>query len=280
MLCVTGDLHHMSLGTNEQNFLPPGKTEIETGFHYLNIAEKYGIKTTLFITGKCFQEEWKQVKTLLHFQLNEIGGHTFNAFSPKLPYRIFNKLFGSFNGPKFVQRWDIQRTIDIIYENTGRKITSWRNHAYMHDHHTNNLLFTQNIQVTSDCVDPLIIKPYRESNGITVLPLNVIPDHEHLLHAHRTERLQNYIHTKYGWSDKFGWKAFPPKDWLKLVIRDVEKIENQDGIATVLMHPLCMFSADNFTIFEEFCRFASHRTTIFASEASTFVKNPNGDYYA
>lgn len=273
MLCLTGDLHHMSLGTNEQKSLRHGKTEMQSALPYLEIAQKYGIKTTLFITGKSFLQEWDQVKDILPFPLVEIGGHTFNAFSPKLPYRVFKKLCGSFNGPWFVQRWDIQRTVDIIYRKTGKKITSWRNHAYMHDQQTHEILYRHGIQVVSDCVNPVVLGPYPGSSGIIELPLNVIPDHEHLLHAHRTTQLQEYIHHKYGWSDKFGWQAFAPQDWLQLVIQQVEDIERQGGVATVLMHPLCMYSADNFGIFEEFCRFAASCTTIFASEAVSVLKD-------
>ena len=270
----------MTLGTNEQKFLPAGTTEIQTALPYLEISQRYGVKTTLFITGKSFLEEWHDLKPILSYSLNEVGGHTFNAFSPKLPYRVFKKFFGSFNGPSLIQSWDIRRTINIIYKRTGKKISSWRNHAYWHDDNTNALLFEKGIRVVSDKVDPQHLEPFVCVSGIVELPLNVIPDHEHLIHAHRTTKLQEYIHSKYSWKDKFGWEAYSPADWLKKVICQVNHIEENGGVATVLMHPLCMYSADRYGIFEEFCRFAASRTSLFASEAATLGQGKGNTRHA
>ena len=92
MICVTGDIHNMSLRTNEQQCLTDGQTEVRTALRYLEIAGRYRVKITLFITGRAFLEEWRDVKEILAFRDVEVGGHTFNAFSPKLLHRAYKKL--------------------------------------------------------------------------------------------------------------------------------------------------------------------------------------------
>ncbi len=62
MICITGDLHHMFLRTNEQQCLSGRQTEVRTALRYLEIAGRYHVKITLFITGRAFLEEWPDVK--------------------------------------------------------------------------------------------------------------------------------------------------------------------------------------------------------------------------
>lgn len=271
MICVTGDLHHMSLRTNEQRCLRGGQTEVRTALAYLEIAFRYNVLVTLFITGRAFLEEWIDVKEILAFPNVEIGGHTFNAFSPKILHRVYKQLFGTYNGPVPIQRRDIRRTIDIIQDRTKQQVLSWRDHAYIHDRYTYLLLRQNGIRVVSDDVNPSALGPIGLSDGMIQLPINVMPDHEHLLHAHRTEELQRRIHERYGWSDAFGWQAYPPDQWLDRVISQADRIDVQGGVATVLMHPLCMYTANRFASFETFCRFAAERHTIFPSEAIAHV---------
>ena len=280
MICITGDLHHMSLRTNEQRWLAGSQTEVRTGLRYLEIASRYDVKVTLFFTGKAFQEEWADIKEFLKFPNFEVGGHTFSAFSPKLLHRAYKKLFGTFNGPPPIQHRDIRRTVEVIYRLTGRRVRSWRDHAYFRDRHTPALLHQQGLEVLSDAVDPTMPGPVSLDNGLVELPINVMPDHEHLLHAHRTETLQRRIHERFGWCDAFGWQAYSPQRWLEQVMTQADSIDMKGGVATVLMHPLCMYTADGFSSFEAFCRFAAGRHTIFASEAASLVESQRRSVYA
>ena len=59
-----------------------------------------------------------------------------------------------------------------------------------------------------------------------------------------------------------------------------DSIDMKGGVATVLMHPLCMYTADGFSSFEAFCRFAGGRHTIFASEAASLVESQRRSVYA
>jgi len=48
MICLTGDVHHDGLRTNEQLFLSPKKiSEVAITLDYVRLCEKYNIKCTL-----------------------------------------------------------------------------------------------------------------------------------------------------------------------------------------------------------------------------------------
>ena len=138
MICLTGDIHHMSLGTGNQAHCDT--TEVDVARRYLAMLEEARVKATFFITGKCFTEEWDTVKFLCDTPLVEVGGHNFSAFKPALWHRISKKLNGSYNGPPWYQRRDALKTIDIIRRKTGRTIRCWRNHMYMHGPFTETVL--------------------------------------------------------------------------------------------------------------------------------------------
>jgi len=57
VICLTGDVHHSSLGTNDQRYLC-GDTEVRIAARYVRLAEAHGLKLTLYVTGKTFVEEW------------------------------------------------------------------------------------------------------------------------------------------------------------------------------------------------------------------------------
>src|SRR6056297_994453 len=126
MICLTGDLHHMSLGTGNQKH--SDITEIQIAAKYLKLLEEAGVKVTFFITGRAFLEEWNDLEPICNSSNVELGGHNFNAFKPSLGHRVWNKVTGNYNGPYFCQKRDAQKTINIIKEKTGRRIKVWRNH--------------------------------------------------------------------------------------------------------------------------------------------------------
>jgi len=60
MICLTADLHHMSLKTGNQ--LHSDQTEMALAGQFVKMMEERGIKGSFFITGRAFKEEWKEVK--------------------------------------------------------------------------------------------------------------------------------------------------------------------------------------------------------------------------
>lgn len=260
-VCLTGDIHHQ-MGTFEQSYLD--KPEVSTAKEYLRITEKHDIKVTLFITGKTFLQAGEMIKNLLTFKNFEIGGHTWNAFRPRILHRFFNVLTSSYYGPKFYQAWDIRKTLGIIKEKTGRKPKSWRTHSYKSNQTTYKLLASYGVEVVSDEVRKGKFHPITREGEPVQLPINVLPDHSHVVHGRN-----NYQHIKeIGWSGTdFGTNLYRSDEWLSLVKRQTLKICKEGGIATLLVHPLCQRIIDNFKTFEKLVRFLANFQTIHASEA-------------
>ena len=127
MICLTGDLHHNSLRTGNQQHcdLP----EIDVAYRYLRMLEEAQVEVTFFVSGKSFVEEWDRLRPICEHPLVEVGGHNFSCFTPSLWHRASNKLWNSYNGPRWYESWDVRRTMDVIRERTGRTIKCWRNHA-------------------------------------------------------------------------------------------------------------------------------------------------------
>ena len=263
MICLTGDVHHMSLHTTGQQYLGSGLTEIITGIEYLKIAKRYSVKVTLFLTGKSIIEEPENVKKLSQFENVEIGGHTFSANRPKWLYKGF-KLLGVKNGPKFYQRRDIEKTIKLIKDVTGKNCISWRNHAYWEDKNTIPLLEKTGIKCVSNEVSPNLLWPRKIGNGsIISVPINVMPDHEHIYHGERTKELISTLDLSH---QPFGAKQYTINEWFEEVKKQIVNILKKGGIATILAHPICMKVSDDFVTFEKLCEFLSHYNTVFMRE--------------
>ena len=261
MICLTGDIHHL-LPTPGQKMYE--ESEAELGLKYLEIAEKYNIKVTFFITGKAFIEDWDDVKKLLKYNNLEIGGHTWDAFQNKSRHRLFKLFSSSSYGPAWFQEKDVKKTLDIIKARTGQRVVSWRTHAYNSNSSTKKILKKFNIRIMSDKVDATRISPTRDRN-IILLPINVMPDHEHVLYGppERIEKQKRGIV-----KDSFGKKAYDIVEYGELVKKRIKFIESKKGIATLLLHPQCMKLADNFKTFEEICKFMAREKfqTIFCKE--------------
>ena len=65
-VCITGDVHQSTANTLEQKL--SDKKEPETVEEYLKIARRYGVKITLFITGKTFIDDWNIIKKTLRYE--------------------------------------------------------------------------------------------------------------------------------------------------------------------------------------------------------------------
>jgi peptidoglycan/xylan/chitin deacetylase (PgdA/CDA1 family) len=276
MIFLTGDVHFKNKRLfSDQQFM--SLTEAEAAKKYLQIADSYGIKSTLFFTGKSFIEEPDTIKEILKFKNLEIGGHTYNAYQPETLYRIF-RFFGSLrrrpeqsegmttdsvNGPEWWQDMDVKKTIRAIKKISGKDTLSWRNHAYRYDKHTYKILKENGIRVVSNDVSPQKKFPEMINEQLVSLPINTTPDHEHLYHGEK-----KYIEgakEPYGHFSK-GIFYFIDR-WFEVIKGEIESIEKDNGCATIIAHPSCMESADGMETFGRLCDFLSRHKTAFVREA-------------
>lgn len=250
-VCVTGDVHHMSLGTRDQAHLD--RTEVEAAIEYAGIAAEHDVPVTLFVTGKAAVEEPERVARLAAMENVEIGGHNYWAFDTPVhaAWRGLEKAtggrVGSWNGPRRFQAWEIRKTLDALRA-VGADVRAWRDHAYRHDRHTAGLLAAAGITHVSDAVGP--DERVRREDGLTVVPVNTPPDHEHVYHAFRTP----VFVAESDFEGPFGTESVEPGEWGEWVLDGVDEVVDDGGVATVLAHPACMALADGFETFERICR--------------------------
>jgi hypothetical protein len=230
---------------------------VRLALRYSEIASRHGVKVTLFVTGKACRQEPDLVRELSRMPNCELGGHTYCAFRSPLHW-LWRRLGQGVPGPVWFQARDIRKTVQAIEQVTGRRIRVWRNHAYRHDQYTYGLLSHAGVDIVSDHVSATATAPERFSERLLSLPINTVPDHEHLLHGKylpgrtKPERLAGRVGIR---------------EWFSLVREKATAIEQHEGIATLLAHPLCMDVADGMQTFEELCRFLSYYRTGWVSEA-------------
>lgn len=255
MICLTGDVHHHSYRGNDTWYSP--YSEARLALRYSEIAGRHGVKITLFITGKACHQEPALIAELGRMANCELGGHTYCAFRSPLHW-LWKRLGFGITGPVFFQARDIGKTVRAIQHVTGLPLRVWRNHAYRRDQHTYTLLSNAGIDIVSDHVSATATAPERFSERLLSLPINTLPDHDHLLHGRylpgrtKPERLTGRM--------SIG-------GWLEAVRDKVAAIEDHGGIATILAHPLCMDVADGMRTFEELCGFLSRYRTGWVSES-------------
>ncbi|MCP4146995.1 MAG: hypothetical protein GY757_04520 [bacterium] len=267
-ICLTGDVHHMGLKTRDQEYLEG--TEMDSVFRFLEIAGEFGLKSTLFFTGKLFEEEQEKTGTLMTFKNLEIGGHNYYAFKPRLPFGIFKKLTGLKNGPRMYQNWEVAKTVKKINETTGIRIRSWRNHGYRHDRNTMEILVKNGIHYYSDQLAPGKIQPYKDK-GITIFPINVLPDHDFIFHGHQTEATVNETVLR---ATPFACGAMNVNAWLNTVKRQVDSIIEKGGTATLLIHPACMDMIDRMESFKQLCLHLSQYKSCFMKDWDALFSSP------
>ena len=257
MVCVTGDVHQRSYRGTDTPYSPC--SEVELAIKYAEIAARYGIRITLFLTGKACLEEPERVKQLANMSHCEIGGHTFAAFRDPWS-KIYKKILRTPWGREAHQRGDIEKTIETIQSVTGKRIAVWRNHSYICTADTPQLLESASIQWVSDEVNPTKFSWESISPALKSLPINVTPDHEHLLHG-------KYQHGKTKPSKLEGRLSLTA--WVEQVQEKVQIITEAQGIATILVHPLCMEIADGMKTFENLCKFLQPFQSCWVSQASS-----------
>ena len=249
MICLTCDIHHMSLNTGNQQFT--NRSEVSIAAQFIEMLKQRKIRSTSFITGRCFEEEWDELKVICEDPFVEIGGHTYNCFVPELWHRAWNKLTGSYNGPRWHQNWDIQKTKNIILKRCGRSINSWRNHMYMHGPYTEELLAKNDIKICCDGVKRNSTSFENHASGVVNYPLNIIPDHEHLYHAERTpEWVENWV-KRYNWSDDYGSKSYYIDEWLEIMLAEIQNRESHGINSHILIHPITLYLCNGFDALEK-----------------------------
>lgn len=251
MICITGDVHHEYDAPEQQLY---EGTELEAAQEYVEISSRYGLDVTLFLTGKSVRTEPENVRALSNRDNVEIGGHTWSAFRPQwLHQTCFKRLFGTKYGPKPFQRMDIWRTLRVLRDTLGEPVHSWRTHSYASTSSTYEILSGSQVRAVSDIKEKEIIRPQSyDSYDLVEFPINVITDHEHIYHGARTHAsVQENIDN--GWTDTFGPESYLIEEWSDIVIDGIERVQEKNGISTLLVHPGCMKVADDMTQFERIC---------------------------
>ncbi|MGE0473576.1 MAG: polysaccharide deacetylase family protein [Nitrospirales bacterium] len=243
MVCITGDVHQRSYRGTDTPF--SSYSEVDLAIKYGQIAQKYGLRITLFLTGRAALEEPKGVQRLAAMPHCEVGGHTYAAFRDPWS-RIYKKVFGTPWGRATHQSADILRTIQCIQEVTGKRIVSWRNHSYVNTSDTPYLLEQAGILWVSDEVNAAKTCSERMTSRVYSLPINVLPDHEHLLHG-------KYLPGKAKATQLSGRLGI--EEWTERVQKQVQTLVHSGGVATILAHPLCMEIADGMQAFEALCQY-------------------------
>lgn len=279
MIFLTGDVHHISLKTRELPYIQP-LSEAELSIRYVEIAAEYGLKATLFITGRTFAEEFGNLERLSEFDNLEIGGHTFDGFKPLWLHRGVKLLRGSYWRSYTHQLRDVRNTVEIIRQKKGIQIRSWRNHSYEYDRNTLKILKQNGIRVWSDVIDRSAQSPERVDEGMISLPVNIIHDHSNLIHGYRTEAWLKKVNSRHNKAlravrglllgrrpngqDEVGYSA---SKWLNIFIKDIERKVQSRSVAVMNLHPVCMYLLDDFKTFRKICSCLSRYSSFFAKEA-------------
>jgi len=270
MICLTADLHHMGLKTGNQ--MHSDRTEMSLAGEFVKMMEARDIKGSFFITGRSFDEEWDEIEPIVQSPNIEIGGHNYEAFKPELLHRIWNKLTNNYNGPYAYQYYDTKKTIDTIYAKTGKRIRIWRNHMYMHGPNTEKVLSRLGIEVCSDGVKKDNFTLQEDVTGIYNLPINIIPDHEHIIHAERTPEWIEQWQKRYNWSDDFGPDSYDIDTWAEMVIAQLKENEKYGKLSVMIIHPITMYLADGFKAVQRILDYIQARETVFIGDLAAKEK--------
>lgn len=270
MICLSGDLHHMSLGTGNQKYCD--RTEIQVAQYYLDMLTEAKVKVTFFVSGKSFLEEAADLRPIVQNPLVEIGGHNFDCFEPMWWHRIWKKVNGSFNGPAWYQRRDALKTISAIERETGITIRSWRNHMYMHGPFTDAILPRCGIEICSDGVRRDSRGPRLLDTGLLDFPLNVMPDHEHIFHAERTPEWVQWFVRRYNWSDDYGSDSYHVEEWTDRVLDELRNHQRDGILSNMLIHPITLYLADKFKSFHRILDHLASRPSFHMSEVAAMAR--------
>lgn len=302
MIFVTGDVHHMGMGGADQTWLRNNTnlSEIDCAVKYAEIASKYEIPVTVFLTGRSVEEETDKVLGLFNNSYVEVGGHTWNALQPPWRHFLKERFKGSYYGGYNYQERDIERTTRVLSIVGNSFPDVWRTHAYRGDSTTYEILKKMGYKVVSDEVGP-VGRVRRIKNGLFSLPINVPPDHEHLFHGNYSSdwwedekslrrSVLNILKVKkssrnlrrffkqvvkalsgINTPDKaFGDQYLESESWLDWIKGEMEQRLESSGFATFLLHPACMEILDGMDTLEYLFQELQKHETAFVSQAPEF----------
>ncbi|NRA34995.1 MAG: hypothetical protein HRU17_16835 [Polyangiaceae bacterium] len=252
-------MHHSALRTGNQRHCDV--TELRTAQLYMNLLTERGIKVTLFASGRCFTEEWRELRPIANHPLVELGGHNFSCLTPAIVHRISGALVGSYNGPAWLQRVDVELTKAAYRWRMGQEMRLWRNHMYKHGPYTDRVLSDAGVHLCSDGVKRSCVGPTLAPGGLLNWPLNIIPDHEHIYHAERTPEWVENWQRRYHWCDDFGAQSYPIADWTDLVLSQLRANEARGVVSNMIIHPITMYLSDRFASFGRIADYLATRHT-------------------
>lgn len=263
MICLTGDVHHMTMRTSDQTRL--AGTEASAALDYAEIAAAKGIKVTLFATGRSVVEETPVFREIGRVPGVELGGHGHRGRRPRWLYELgFRRALGQANGPPSFEAREIGRTVRAFREGLGRDIRSWRDHAYRRGPRTYRLLAAAGVVAVSDEPADGSAAP-RRVDGLVSLPINVWPDHDCLAHGRYAGALPRRVREAAPWLPE---RYLAAGEWLAAVLGQVDRIERRGGLATLLVHPACMGVLDGFATFRRLCAALGGAVSVTAAEAA------------
>ena len=117
---------------------------------------------------------------------------------------------------------------------------------YMHGKYTDQVLPECGITICSDGVKKDSNGPIEISPNYFHFPINIIPDHEHLIHAERTPEWISNWQKRYNWSDDFGPDSYYIEKWTEIVLEQLTFNENNGIISNMIIHPITMYLCDKF----------------------------------
>lgn len=281
MICLTGDTHHDGLDTNEQIWLRnrgESASEVDITAEFVKRCEKHGVRCTIYVTGRTLADQWERLAPVAAADCCEVGGHTFDGLPRPRRSRLKAWLTGGVScshadryPSRRAQERDVARMCEVAEKRLGEPIVSWRSHGFVRDRYTDEILVRHGIRFISDELNWEKLHPERLPAGLISHPLNVIMDHDHVYHAHRTREYVERQQKNWNYADDPVTGSYDVATWGELVLDQVARIEEVGGVATVLAHPICMYVADRFRTFERLLEGFAKSETIFAREVGEYV---------
>ena len=206
--------------------------DIEAVREYIKIVQTFKSKATIFVTGKCIDENRQFLETIP--PEIELGGHTYSAWSPKifskkLVHWGYDKLFGTEYGPYSYQYYDIWRTVKS-FEKINIAPICWRTHAYASNENTKKILAKFGFKIISDAITEGEKMAISGGNLLSV-PINTRTD----------DNISNFFVE--GQERKMREEGEKVKNSIFNLIEQKRNIVAQ-------LHPVCMKVLDNFETFE------------------------------
>lgn len=265
MICLTGDLHHQSLGTGNQRHA--NTSELSLAGAYLELLREARVPVTFFVSGRAFDEQWSELEPIVRDPLVELGGHTHACFSPSWPHRVSKKLGFGYPGPPWLEAQDIDRTLASAARRTTKPVRVWRDHMYLGGPNTDALLRARGFVASSNIVSTTARGPSRGRSGLWNVPITVLPDHEHLFHAERTRAWVTRWQRRHRWSDAFGPESYEIDAWTDLVLAQLRANEARGALSTLIVHPITMHLCDGFDSFRKILAYLTTTQTVTMTEA-------------